>query len=248
MFNLQATFRDRLKIAPSPSSVDSSLPVLFFGDAVKARVATIGLNPSKYEYLDRAGNVLCGSTQRFSSTVSLGVEKRDDITTQLADTALEYMRSYFDPQKPVYSSYFRHLSNFLKGMQSSYVDRTVAHLDLIQEATDPIWSHLPIQEQLELLERDLPFLVWQLANLPNLEVVICAGATVSRKLRSRLIVQETNTGKMKRLQWWSGTMHVEKRSLKVGGWNYPLDRPTGLGTKGEIELGSLLMEELDWTI
>jgi hypothetical protein len=45
---------------PVPSTVRSSLPVLFFGDLEHARVATIGLNPSRQEYLSPGGQELGG--------------------------------------------------------------------------------------------------------------------------------------------------------------------------------------------
>jgi hypothetical protein len=51
----EPTLRERLRLERSESSVPRSLPVLFFGDALAAHVATVGLNPSKFEYLDRRG-------------------------------------------------------------------------------------------------------------------------------------------------------------------------------------------------
>jgi len=93
------------------------------------------------------------------------------------------MRYYFDKGKPVYGSYFRHLTNFLVGMGVSYGDRTASHLDLVQESTDPVWSRLSPCEQSALIKRDTPFLVWLLENLPHLKAVICAGKTVSTQVR-----------------------------------------------------------------
>ncbi len=73
-----------------------------------------------------------------------------------ADKAIEVMRDYYDTGRPVYGSYFRHLTNFLRGMSVSYQKRTATHLDLVQEPTDPVWSQLDPDEQVRLLERDLP--------------------------------------------------------------------------------------------
>ncbi len=114
--DLISTLRQRIRISPSASSVAASLPVIFFGDALSARVATVGLNPSKFEYLDHNGKALSGPDQRFASTTSLGVLSRKELSDVQADQAINVMRSYYDDGKPVYGSYFRHLKNFLIGM------------------------------------------------------------------------------------------------------------------------------------
>ncbi len=244
MVTLMPALRDRLRVEPSLSSVGGSLPVLFFGDALSAQVATIGLNPSRFEYLDRNGAILAGSAQRFSTLASLGARSRGHLSNAQADEAIDVMRAYYDAGKPVYGSYFRHLTNFLRGMGASYIDRTATHLDLVQEPTDPVWNGLGDDERARLLARDLPFLVWQLEHLPHLRVVVCAGATVSHHVRSHIEVDERDRGRMKRIRWWLGTARVGHRELPIGGWNYPLDRPTGLGTAGEVELGEMFAREL----
>jgi hypothetical protein len=246
---LMPTLRERLRIEPSASSVVGSLPVLFFGDALLARVATIGLNPSKSEYLDEDGELLSATAQRFATLSSLGAPSRTDLSDAQADEAIRVMRAYYDAGKPVYGRYFGHLTNFLRGMGVSYAERTATHLDLVQEATDPVWGELNAdrvtREELNgLLERDLPFLAWQLEHLPRLQAVVCAGATVSRQVRRHVQIEERANGVIARIRWWLGTMKIGERELPIGGWNYPLDRPTGLGTAGEGELGLMFAREL----
>lgn len=135
--DLLPSFRERLRISPTEVSVAGSLPVLFFGDALSAQVATIGLNPSKFEYLDAAGRALSGRRERFATTTSLGADSRTALSDSQANRAIETMRSYYDDGRPVYGSYFRHLRNFLGGMGMSFADRSATHLDLVQESTDP---------------------------------------------------------------------------------------------------------------
>jgi hypothetical protein len=238
------TFRKRLRITPSESSVTSSLPILFFGDAFHAHVATIGLNPSKSEYLDRKDILLTGNEQRFATTLSLGVSSREELSDFQADHAIEIMRSYYDEGKPVYGSYFRHLKNFLTGMGMSYNVRSATHLDLVQEPTNPVWNLLKPFEREALLKRDMSFLLWQLNVLSNLKVVICAGKTVSEQLCTHVKVEIKKTGSMNRFKWWLGTAYLTDRKLPIGGWNYPLDRPTGLNKVGEIDLGKTFAKEL----
>jgi uracil-DNA glycosylase len=236
--------RERLRVEPRPPSVAGGLPVLFFGDALSARVATVGLNPSKFEYLNRSNGMLTGRSQRFATLASLGASSRTDLSDEQADEAIDVMRTYYDTGKPVYGSYFRHLANFLSGMDACYGERTATHLDLVQESTDPVWNQLDVQEKAQLLDRDLPFLAWELEHLPRLQAIVCAGATVSRQVRARVEVDIIETGATKRIRWWLGTARIGKRELPIGGWNYPLDRPTGLGTAGEIELGAMFARKL----
>jgi hypothetical protein len=242
--DLMSTLRQRVRVGLSPSSVETSLPVLFFGDALQARVATVGLNPSKFEYLDRHGRLLSGRSQRFATTRSLGAASREELSDVQADEAVEVMRGYYDDGKPVYGSYFRHLSNFLVGIGTSYHERGATHLDLVQEPTDPVWNSLGASERARLLERDVPFLIWQLEELPYLRAAVFAGKTVSQQFRARVPVTLEAIGSTKRIRWWLGTAQVGRRALPVGGWNYPLDRPTGLGTAGEIDLGKMFAREL----
>lgn len=236
--------RQRLRATPSRSSVRGSLPVLFFGDAFSARVATIGLNPSKKEYVDQKGEMLAGRAQRFATLTSLGVSSRSDLSDAQADSAIAWMRDYFNPGKPTYKAYFGHLKNLISGMRASFAERTATHLDLVQESTDPVWRGLGVDERSSLLARDLPFLARQLEHLPHLRAVVCAGATVSRHVRSCVEVEERDCGTVELIRWWLGTARLGQRELPIGGWNRPLDQPTGLGTQGEIELGKMFAREL----
>src|SRR5437660_457287 len=99
----------RLRRPPSQSSVPGSLPVLFFGDLFCARVATVGINPSLQEYLDPDGQELQGDARRFETLSSLGASDRPSLSPEQAAQAIERMRGYFQPGKPVYK-WFRPLA------------------------------------------------------------------------------------------------------------------------------------------
>jgi hypothetical protein len=187
---------------------------------------------------------LDGPARRFETLDSLGALRRRALSDQQADQAIHSMRSYYDDGKPVYGSYFRHLQHFLTGLGAAYSQRTATHLDLVQESTDPVWSLLDVDERSELLERDLPFLAWQIEHLTHLRAIVCTGQSVSRVLEKRIRIERIESGTMKRIRWWVGRARVGRRELPVGGWNYPLDRPTGLGTAGEVELGALFRQKL----
>lgn len=156
------------------------------------------------------------------------------------------MREYYRPNKPVYR-YFQHLENVLGGLGASYHDGSAAHLDLVQEATQPAWSKLrrtSPEEHAGLHRMDFPFLRFQLAS-HTVAILLCNGKTVSREIQSLLPVQLVESGEMKRICWWLGQVALDGRKIALAGWNYPLDKPTGLGKAGEHELGQLICERLN---
>lgn len=89
-----AVLRRRLRRPPSRSSVPGSLPVLFFGDLPGARIATVGLKPSRREYLDPSGRELTGALRRFETLESVGAPRREDLTDDQVDQAIRTMRAY----------------------------------------------------------------------------------------------------------------------------------------------------------
>ena len=148
---------DRLRKSPSHRSVPGSLPVLFFGDLFTARVATIGLDPSPQEDLDRQENELVGSQRRFETPSSLKASDRVSLTHELCQRAISTMQTYFQPGKPVHS-WFRSLDRVAKGIGFRYDLGDVVHLDLVQVATQPKWSCLAPNELAQLRATDEPFL------------------------------------------------------------------------------------------
>ena len=85
-----------------------SLPVLFFGDVLTAKAASVGLNPSKQEYLDPSGQELTGDKRRFETLGSLGCHDRSSLDEERCERAIAAMRAYFQRGKPVYG-WFRRL-------------------------------------------------------------------------------------------------------------------------------------------
>jgi len=236
----------RLRQCPSASSVPQSLPVLFFGDLFTARVATVGLNPSDQEYIDRRGIELDGAARRFETLTSLRAADRSFLTDEQCHYAIQMMRMYYQPGKPVYT-WFRSLDRVTRAMGFRYEEGEVAHLDLAQEATHPTWSMLSQTSPAEfeaLRSTNLPFLRWQLETFP-LHTVICNGRTVFAEVCRLIGGQITEEGKLQRITWYVGTATLNSRRIGLAGWNIPLARPTGLGANGEQELGRILTSRLN---
>lgn len=114
-------------------------------------------------------------------------------------------------------------------MGVSFQDRCVAHLDLVQEATDPVWSGLFKADRVQAeaaLRRDLPFLKRQIEEFA-FNVVVCTSARVLREVSQLLDVHERASGTEARLRWMVGTAELPRGPIGVVGWNIPLKRPTG---------------------
>jgi hypothetical protein len=71
---------ERVRRPPPVDScvVPGSTPVIAFGNARAAAVATLGLNPSRVEFLDRAGNELPEPLRRLETLRSLRVARLAD--------------------------------------------------------------------------------------------------------------------------------------------------------------------------
>src|SRR5437867_2169031 len=108
--------RSRLRRPASASSVRGSLPILFFGDLFRARVASVGFNPSDREYQDRAAAELQGRLRRLETLTSLGAAHREELTDKQCDRAIAAMTSYFDQGRPSYTTWFGHLANVFEGI------------------------------------------------------------------------------------------------------------------------------------
>ncbi len=163
-----------------PCIVEGSTPVIAFGDPWKCHAATLGLNPSRFEFLSSQGNLLDGDGRRLATFGSLGVAQISDAH---AEQVVEDCAGYF--QRAPYGRWFNLLEPLLKAMGASYYDGTACHLDLVQWATDPTWRKLPPAYRRRLLEEDVPFLVKMLREV-NIRVLLLNGISVVRQFQTSL--------------------------------------------------------------
>jgi hypothetical protein len=154
--------------------VPGSTPVIAFGDPNASRVATLGLNPSRAEFLSPAGRLL-DDDRRFETLPSLGVETLVDASEQQVASVWQGCRTYF--QRNPYRRWFDQLERILAGVGASYYTGSACHLDLVQWATDPVWRRLDSEALLRLMSDDIPFLYRQLVSSP-IELILLNGRRV----------------------------------------------------------------------
>ena len=173
---------------------------------------------------------------------------RTSLHDREANIAIERMRCYFNPESPVYG-WFGGLSRVAEGMGVSFSDRSAVHLDLIQEATNPVWSQLAKadpEQAANVLRRDIPFLHRQIEEF-QFRVIVCTSARVYSEVSRIMAVSGIKKGKLARLEWTIGNAVLARGIVAIAAWNIPLARATGLDMDGQRQLGKLLKSKLRMT-
>jgi hypothetical protein len=144
---------------PQPEGLNvipGSTPVVAFGDPRNAKVATIGLNPNRLEFLDAEGSLLREDAGRLETLLSVGANSLENVEGHVLARVFEGCNWYFE--RNPYRRWFDVLERVLNGIGVSYYRGTACHLTLVQWATNPTWGLLPESSRSELLRQDAPFL------------------------------------------------------------------------------------------
>jgi len=125
-------------------------PVPAFGDLSASRVATLGLNPSRREFMDPSGDELKEGCRRFQTLNSLGISSWSDVDFRHLRIIIESCRSYFT--RNPYDAWFGRLDRVVSCMNTSYYDASssACHLDLVPFATVSKWIDLTASQRLSL--------------------------------------------------------------------------------------------------
>lgn len=168
-----------------PCIVPGSTPVISFGDVTRASVATLGINPSKAEFLDRQGNMLRGGDRRLATLESLGASHGQSLTREQGAQVVGDSNAYFSVRP--YGRWFDQLNTILSAAcDVSYYEGSACHLDLVQWATNPVWSKLLDSQNGDprgsMTAEGLPFLRDILRN-QKIEILLLNGRTVIEELQ-----------------------------------------------------------------
>ena len=179
--------------------VKNSTPVVSFGNPNTAMVATLGINPSSQEFLDRKGNVLDLANKRLVDLDSLNKSSLNDLDEDDAKKIIDGCYNYFKTGN--HYKWFDPIEEYvLKPSGFSYFDNSACHLDVIQWATDPVWSNIKSKEiQDMLLEKDQDFLKYQLSNY-HFETIFLNGKTVINQVEKLGIVKLTDVAEVVNLK------------------------------------------------
>lgn len=157
-------------------------PVLSFGNPTQSKVATLGINPSNREFVDVAGNELCGHERRFHTLASLGINKWSDVTDTHLRMIQESCNNYFSGNP--YGGWFNALDKLIIGANVSYYGlfSEACHLDLVPYATASKWTELSSAQRASLLNSGGNALGMLLRESP-VEVLVVNGQSVIENLQ-----------------------------------------------------------------
>jgi hypothetical protein len=157
-----------------------SSPVPSFGDPSRARVATLGLNPSNREFVDTEGRELDGKIRRFPTLNSLGLRSWSTARREHVELIVDACQAYF--LRNPYDGWFRKLDFVIASTQASYYDERnrACHLDLIPFATTRKWTELKREQRSSLLRFAGDTLARVLRDTP-VRVMVLNGASVVRQ-------------------------------------------------------------------
>ncbi len=233
MQNVAPYIADRIRrSAPEGAPiVRGSTPVVAFGNPNTAWVATLGLNPSKVEFLDPDGRLFQEGERRLETLYSLGCADLTSAPDAVVERVLTGCNTYFE-RRPY--RWFNKLARVLRPVGASYEDGTACHLDLVQWATDPVWGLLDSRIRGTLLDADLPFLRQQLAQ-ERIRLLLLNGMQIVNACQQRLLIPLEESARLT-----SGRVRIFTGRTPHGivciGWNINLQ--SSFGVSGE-ELDSI---------
>ena len=235
-------------------------PVPTFGDVTRAKVATLGLNPSNKEFVDDFGNELEGSCRRFHTLRSFGLKSWKDAETPHID-AISKSCSYYFERNP-YDRWFRKLDRVLNAAGYTFyrIGNTACHLDLIPYATVSKWTELRSEQRKALLTESAESLGNVIRNSP-IEMLVLNGQSVVSAFQNltgiKLDIKEIDDWKLPRrnspgISGFSYSGYVTSlggvsldRAVRVWGFNHNLQSSFGVTNKVMESVASLFAETME---
>ena len=213
-----------------PAVIEWASPVPYFGQAERARIASVGLNPSGREFCDRSGRPLRGRDRRLETLDSLRLRDWSDAgpaeCSAVAQACSDYFGAnpygWFDPLEVILN----------RAGRGTLRDGGACHIDLAPWATQPAWSGLKGTERDALMQCGRATLA-SLVSSARFEVLLLNGVGVVKGLERATGVDlraeyapewDDSSGRGRR---WSVVLdslgRVElARPVTILGWNWNL--------------------------
>jgi hypothetical protein len=231
---------ERIRRFPPAGVIPGSTPVPFFGDLNRAKVATLGWNPSDREFCEplkegepqEIKRLLSGSRRRFETWESLGERNQSSPSPATMLRILDGCKNYFD-NNPYF--WFNRFERILSRLGVSYKGGTACHLDFVQWATQAKWGKLKRPQREALLEDDVPFLREQLSQ-EQIKLLLLNGSGLVEVCRERLGCSLRETSQLNRIGWkfYVGDISFAgptEKTVKVIGWNKNLQSSFGVSNE-----------------
>ncbi len=142
--NTLATLVERLNepLLEKTDIIRWGCPVPSFGDLSNSKIATLGLNPSNKEFVDKTGKELNGVSRRFHTLNSLDLDCWSKVEDYHLDLINFSCKEYFS--RNPYDTWFKKLDYLISETNTSFYSsvESACHLDLIPYATSCKWTEL----------------------------------------------------------------------------------------------------------
>lgn len=211
---------------PNSFVIPQSTPVLAFGPFQSARVATLGLNPSKSEFLDKSGKEFQDRERRFETLTSLSANDLATLDDERVRRIVSGCNQYFS--RNPYRRWFGQLEPMVQSAGASYYDGSGCHLDLVQWATDPVWGGLAEGVRRQMIDADKDFLKTQLER-ESIKTLLLNGRRVmtefAQSLKCELQVKRELQGANGRVQLVTGNYQDKMRII---GWSVNIQSSFGV--------------------
>lgn len=231
------------RAAPADGDVvPGSTPVVAFGDPTGAEIASLGINPSVREFTDKAGRWLRGDDRRLATLESLDAGGCDELTDAQVATVVADCAAYFN--RNPYRRWFNPLDRVLRGAAGvSYDDGTACHLDLVQWATDPVWSRLSDHARRTLLDDGIPHLHAQLTS-ERIRVVVLNGKQVIDQVNAIGLADLDEVGVLPRRRDTCRLYTGTGSNIQWFGWSTNLQGSWGVTIDFKTQLAGWLREAM----
>lgn len=245
--------------APLPfGAIPWASPVVSFGNPLKCSIATLGLNPSNLEFVDKNGKELQIPFNRFESLATLQAISWLEVKVEDMEKVWQACAEYF--YRNPYNQWFRRLEKILVYTGASYYARlgeTACHLDLVQFATENKWSSLTVSQRSRLIEFGAPSLARTIKS-SNIQVLVLNGSTVVKEFNRLLPAAESLVPEFQpswclqegRVQGVSYVGHVSQlgntplgREVLVLGFNHNIQSSFGVTGEATSRIGSWVGEK-----
>jgi len=239
--------RIRRETPPGTPVLQGSTPIPSFGDLRTAKIATIGWNPSKREFVDTEGRELQGDQRRLETLRSLGVPSLSNASPESVFRVFASCNAYFT-RSPYW--WFKKLDAVLRPLGATYYGddngklESACHLDIVQNATDPAWGNLNTSIRGTLIDLDIPFLREQLAS-SDLRIVLLNGMGIIRAFEELVAgspLTELESLRFGRIRLFKGN---SIRGFVPIGWNINLQTTYGVSCAELERLGSTVARAID---
>ena len=237
-----------------PPVIEWACPVPYFGHAERARIASVGLNPSDKEFCDDAGHPLSDSRRRLATLDSLGLQHWSAAGAEECSAVAQACSGYFDLGSNPYWRWFRPLEAIFEDAgRGTLKDGDACHIDLAPWATRKKWRDLGHAGQAALVERGERVLK-ALLESAQFEVLLLNGVSVveglarAAKIELPLDCASGTHGTAKRLSLTFNSLgSIELgRPVTILGWNWNLQSPIPKRTRESIAAWAARnLEELD---